>query len=465
MKLFKSLFATVVALMVTSAAFAADVTKTEAYAHPTMFGQQIQSTEGNGVYVVGDKLLKSEDVMSLKNRKDVIIDSEAKDILAILKANAKGVWNPKMPILRSEMAVVLAEGLKLHESTPKYQYKDITDAYWAKSWIDKALNEGVMIGYPDRNFRPDQPITKAEVFATLAQLIDVKTDNSKTLPTLNGYKMEQIPNWAIAPTKEVMASGLLNDVPDQKTVASDKYLTKEQVAYLVCALQENYLYNSKFSNAKYKPTYLKVKMSQRVDARHSNIGDYFYAVLQDKATVGGTCFEAGAQVKGEVVEISRPGVKNPGYMKVKFLSIKDGSTSVDFPRNITSATANTDKRTNFVARLFASPLSAVGRVGGVAGRSISAAGNVVSNGGEQLVSDNLSNTFANTLSLQPKAGLRSFGNGFVTVGKGVVNIVELAASGVFGVVYEFGDEVRYLILPSSINDSALNPGDELTVIY
>ena len=133
MKLFKSLFATVVALMVTSAAFAADVTKTEAYAHPTMFGQQIQSTEGDGVYVVGDKLLKSEDVMSVKNRKSVLIDSEAKDILAILKANAKGVWNPQMPILRSEMAVVLAEGLKLQASKPKYQYKDITEAYWAKS--------------------------------------------------------------------------------------------------------------------------------------------------------------------------------------------------------------------------------------------------------------------------------------------------------------------------------------------
>ena len=72
---------------------------------------------------------------------------------------------------------------------------------------------------------------------------------------------------------------------------------------------------------------------------------------------------------------------------------------------------------------------------------------------------------ANTASLEPMSGLRSFGKGFVTIGYGIYDIAKLAASGVFGVVHEFGDEVRYLILPSSVNDSALNAGDELTVYY
>ena len=63
------------------------------------------------------------------------------------------------------------------------------------------------------------------------------------------------------------------------------------------------------------------------------------------------------------------------------------------------------------------------------------------------------------------AGLRSFGKSFVTVGYYVYDAAKLAVSGTFGVLYEFGDEVRYLILPSSTQDSALNPGDEMTIIY
>ena len=52
------------------------------------------------------------------------------------------------------MAVVLAEGLSIDKVVkPRYNYKDITCDYWAKSWIDKVLNEGVMIGYPDKKFR------------------------------------------------------------------------------------------------------------------------------------------------------------------------------------------------------------------------------------------------------------------------------------------------------------------------
>ncbi|UKI41739.1 MAG: hypothetical protein L6V95_01415 [Candidatus Melainabacteria bacterium] len=48
---------------------------------------------------------------------------------------------------------------------------------------------------------------------------------------------------------------------------------------------------------------------------------------------------------------------------------------------------------------------------------------------------------------------------------GVVNVVKLAVSGTFGVVYEFTDEIRYLIVPSYSNDSSINPNEEMTIIF
>lgn len=121
------------------------------------------------------------------------------------------VFNPKMPVLRSELAVILSEGFELKGRGSK-SYSDIPADYWAKDWIYGALSQGVMIGYPDNKFRPDQPVTKAEVFATIAQLIQVPIDRSLIVPPFKGKDIQYIPRWAITPTKEVVASRLLEQI-------------------------------------------------------------------------------------------------------------------------------------------------------------------------------------------------------------------------------------------------------------
>ena len=54
---------------------------------------------------------------------------------------------------------------------------------------------------------------------------------------------------------------------------------------------------------------------------------------------------------------------------------------------------------------------------------------------------------------------------FITAGKAVYNINKYAVSGVFGVLYEFVDEAKYIIVPNTTNDSCLNPDEELTIIF
>ena len=451
MKLLNTLIATIAVAMCASSAFAANSPSVEAYAHPTLFGSQIQATQSEGVYIVGEKLLKSDEILTIDEKTNVLVDTKAKNLLSDLEKMI-GKFDPKKPVLRSEMAHAMSEGLGLPNARLTNKYKDVSKS-WAKTYIYNVTAKGIMIGYPDKKFRPDQQITKAEVFATLAQLINIKVDKSKSLDLLNGqYEMKEIPLWAILPTKKVMATGILNNLPDIEKVASEKYLTSEQH------------YDATFLNARIKTATVKVRIKERVDARHANIGDTVYAETLENACVCKKAFETGAIVKGEVVEVSRPGLKNPGYVKVKFNSIETDKTKVNFPVNVANVSMDTTKTTNVVARIFAAPFSAVARVAGVAGRTASTAATDIANSTERY-GDNWSNVFANTLSLQPMAGLRSLGKTFVTAGYCIYDLGKLAVSGTFGVLYEFGDEVRYLILPSSVNDSALNPGDELTIIY
>ena len=441
-----------------------DQQKVEAYAHPTLFGTQTQTlTSTTTNYVMGGKVVKGNRV-GMTKKQQVLTNAWVKDVMSLIRENTnQEIFNPAMPILRSELAVVLAEGLSIPESGKKYSYTDIGAGYWATNWIYKVLSEDVMIGYPDKTFRPDQPITKAEVFATIATLIDVAPASSLTF---KGETIKYIPNWAVTATEEVIASDLLAGVPDSDKVINDEYLSKEQVAYLVGTLRTRLLSkdNRLGVNGKYVPTTLNIKLKERLSARHSNVGETFTAKLTQPVTINGESFTTKAKVKGEVVEVSRPGVHNPGYIKVKFVELKEGDKVVEFPKNISEAQADTLKNPNFIARLVGAPLSFAAREVGVVGRSGAGAVEVAANGLENY-GDNLSNAVVNTLSFHPGVGIKNIGQSFATVGKGVFDISKLAVSGTFGIVYEFVDELIYIILPSKSNDSSLNPGEEITIVY
>ncbi len=477
MKVMKRLFAlTLTACALSSVALAksADLeAKTEAYAHPTLFKSQAQTlVDANSAYVTGGKILKSKNKITVGNKDNVYVKSWAKDVLDIIKESQMkaGItsFNPKAPTLRSEVATILAEGLNVEAPANYKPYSDITNAYWAKDWIYKVTEKGIMIGYPSGVFKPDQPITKAEVFATIAQLINVK-HSASAVPAYKKQTMQYIPKWAYSATNEVIASNLLDAVPNSKQVIEAEYLSKEQVAYLVAALRKNYaaLQNGAVANGSSVyggVTTVKVKLLDRLSAKTSNIGEWFTAKTTEAVTVDGVNFPEGSIVRGEVVAVQRPGVNEPGYIKVQFKYIKNGDCKKCLPKQVASASVEDLKNPNILARLVGAPLSIAGRAVGVVGRSGATIANVTGNGLEE-VGDELSNTLVETLTLHPGRGAASFGNSVVTVAKGIFDITKTCVSGVFGVIYEVGDELVYVLVPSLSNSSALNPNEEITIIF
>ena len=59
---------------------------------------------------------------------------------------------------------------------------DVADTHWAKTFIEKALNAGIMQKYPDGTFRPDQKVNRAE-FAMLIQNFLVKAYDDQSIET------------------------------------------------------------------------------------------------------------------------------------------------------------------------------------------------------------------------------------------------------------------------------------------
>ena len=476
MRLSKEMLATLCAVCLTSGvAIAADcntTTNVQAYAHPTLFTAEGHSLLTGDVDLVttGAKIYKPCNAKTISGKDNVVIGREAKKQLADMKSKMDtaraNAYDPKMAVLRSEIAYLISTGLNLTKEAPN-KYPDVNSTYWAKTEIDRALAADVMIGYPDNTFKPDQAITKAEVFATFAKMMVVDYDASAT-PVFNGQEVKYIPNWAIGCTNEVLASGILNSVPDKDRIVNDEYLSKEQVAYMLNAMKAAFSINTtngvEGCATQYTPTTVKIKLSERISARTSTVGDTFTAKTTESATVNGQTFPAGSTVKAVVTGVARPGLGNPGYIEVKFLEISNDGCKAELPCQAACASADVTKNPNILSRLLSTPVEIVGRTAGVSGRTVATTANVISNGTEEIVG-NVADALSDTFSLHPLKGLKDISSGVIAVGKGTTNIIKTCATGVFGVGYEIVDEFRYLIVPSTTNDSALNPDEELTIVF
>ncbi len=470
MKISKELLV-IAGVMVISTGVAFADENLQAYAHPTLFGSQGHSlvTSDNDV-IIGGKIYRPCQAKSIAGKQNVIVARNAKTMLDNMQTKMDqkrgALYDPKMPVLRSELAYLISEGLGLTKAAAD-SYSDVATSYWAKEEIDRVLTQDIMIGYPDQTFKPDKAINKAEVFCTFAKMMNVEA--SKTaVPVLNGRQLKYVPEWAYAATNEVIASGILGVLPDQDKVINDEYLSKEQVAFLISAMKKNFridLSNGAVGCAtKYEQSVVKIKMSERLSARTSNANDTFTAKTTQDTSVNGVSFPTGSTVKGKVTSVVRPGVKRPGYIEVSFESISNGDNCVEFPQKASSAQVDVMKNPNIVSRILGAPFSMVGRVAGVAGRSVSETAEIVANGTEEILG-NCSDSMSDTFSLHPLKGLKSVGSGVIAIGKGVYNISKYAVSGTFGVLYEFVDECKYIIVPNTSNDSSLNPDEELTIIF
>ncbi|HEV2440589.1 MAG TPA: S-layer homology domain-containing protein [bacterium] len=124
------------------------------------------------------------------------------------------------PITQRLAAVAAAAGLALALAGPAgaVMYSDTQNSPYARS-IEKLSVVGVIAGFPDGTFKPDQPITRLTVVEALARGLDVK--GSGTIP--NFKDLADIPE-AVRPT----IAALLNTGAASQQKAT---VTQDAVAY------------------------------------------------------------------------------------------------------------------------------------------------------------------------------------------------------------------------------------------
>jgi len=90
----------------------------------------------------------------------------------------------------------------------KINFKDVPQVFWARPYIEALTERGVINGFPDGTFRPNQPVTRAEFAAQLQKAFD-----QKVVVTAPNFKDVPTKFWASAAIQETARSGFLKGYP------------------------------------------------------------------------------------------------------------------------------------------------------------------------------------------------------------------------------------------------------------
>ena len=143
-----------------------------------------------------------------------------------------GTFRPNSEVTRAEFLVMLARALGWEVKTPTKELP-FADADrigpWAAGAVEAALDRGVVGGYPDGAFRPDAPVTRAEMAAMIARALGF-ADMAGGPDALTPFADDaDIPAWAKGAVESLRQLGLLQGRADGR-FAPDAPLTRAEAA-------------------------------------------------------------------------------------------------------------------------------------------------------------------------------------------------------------------------------------------
>lgn len=121
--------------------------------------------------------------------------------IGIITGYSDGTFKPDQTITRAEFATIASRFDALADSSGN-AFGDVPGSHWAVSYINSAYAKGWINGYPDGTFKPDNSITRAEVVKIVNTMLDRKIDDKALAEVKNPYSDITRSHWAYADTIE-----------------------------------------------------------------------------------------------------------------------------------------------------------------------------------------------------------------------------------------------------------------------
>ncbi|REK74507.1 hypothetical protein DX130_18220 [Paenibacillus paeoniae] len=161
----------------------------------------------------------------------------------VIEGTGDGQFNPDRDITRAEFATILVRGLGLKLENGSTSFSDVNTTDWYNSAIQTAHAYGLIDGYNDGTFRPNDRITREQAMAIIAKSMKLtglwdKLNAQSAEETLRPFvDAAAVGSWAKNGVAEVVQAGIVSG-RSATTLAPKGYMTRAEVAAAIQQLLE-----------------------------------------------------------------------------------------------------------------------------------------------------------------------------------------------------------------------------------
>ncbi|HEY9744959.1 MAG TPA: S-layer homology domain-containing protein [Oculatellaceae cyanobacterium] len=160
----------------------------------------------------------------------------------IITGYPDGTFRPEGPITRAELSVVMVKALGLSlNANGSQNFQDVPTTHWAYPAIETVRSTGLVSGYPNGLFMPSKGLNRTEALVVLANAARIPMPNDATVEQiLSNYRdASSVPNWARTGIAALIQAGLYtNDPAEGNALNPLQPATRGYVAALVQNLRQ-----------------------------------------------------------------------------------------------------------------------------------------------------------------------------------------------------------------------------------
>nr|WP_301287928.1 S-layer homology domain-containing protein [Paenibacillus sp. MSJ-34] len=149
----------------------------------------------------------------------------------IVSGYPDGTFKPNHPVTRAEFTVMLAGALKLEGDGSALTFTDHDRiGGWAKQAVAQAVQAGIVDGYNDGSFRPNAQITRVEMAVMIARALQLQLNANASTGFADD---ETIPQWAKGAVEAIRKLGIVDGRGGNRFVPNETATRAEATVMLL----------------------------------------------------------------------------------------------------------------------------------------------------------------------------------------------------------------------------------------
>jgi S-layer homology domain len=151
----------------------------------------------------------------------------------VIQGFPDGSFRPNEPVTRAQFAAIVSKAFPQNPSRQAIAFADVPEYYWAKDVIQTAYQTGFLAGYPNSTFLPEQSIPRVQVLVALANGLNLSAAEPSTLLDASYQDAAEIPDFARSPVAAATSNRLVVNYPDKNLLQPNQIATRADVAAFI----------------------------------------------------------------------------------------------------------------------------------------------------------------------------------------------------------------------------------------